>query len=348
MADAATAWAVVGLGIHAIERMLPAFRRAKRSRLAGVYSRRADVTQEVAQAHGVRAYASLDDVLEDRTVQVVYFATPHDLHKDQTLRAAAAGKHVLVEKPMALSVEDATAMVRACGAAGVKLYVAFQLRFHPAHQRARTLVQSGTIGDVVWAGARWTAQRPPDVGWRLDLRRAGGTLLAARGVHLLDLLRFTCAAEFASISGASDGLRTDKPADDTTAGTGVLASGGLAQMVCSRMVPGGGNDLEIYGTHGRIVCRDTIAAEPKGTLSVANGRREETHRYDAVDVLPAELDWVTAAIAGSDDGVGASGEDGVQVTAVTAGLIESVQTGRTVALHYPGSSEGGGAGDHRG
>jgi 1,5-anhydro-D-fructose reductase (1,5-anhydro-D-mannitol-forming) len=268
------------------------------------------------------------------------------VHTDQTVQAARAGKHVLVEKPMALSVDDATAMVRACARSRVKLYVGFHLRFHPAHQRARALVRSGAIGDLVWAGARWVSHRPPDAGWRLDLRRAGGTLLTARGVHLLDLLRFTCATEFASISGASDGLRTDKP-DDTTAGTGALVSRGLAHMVCSRLVPGGGNDLEIYGTRGTIVCRSTIGAEPKGTLTVVDGRREETNDYETADVLAAELDWVSAAVADHDDGVGARGEDGLRVTAVTAGLIQSVLMGRTVALHYPGSSEGDGAGDYR-
>jgi 1,5-anhydro-D-fructose reductase (1,5-anhydro-D-mannitol-forming) len=342
----AVRWAIVGLGIHAVERMLPAFQRARQSPLAGVYSPRAEVTRDVARTYGVRGYASFEEMLVDQTAQVLYLATPHDVHKDQTVQAARAGKHVLVEKPMALSVDDAAAMVRACAAARVKLYVGFHLRFHPAHQRVRALVRAGAIGDVVWAGARWVSYRPPDVGWRLDLRRAGGTLLTARGVHLLDLLRFTCATEFASISGASDGLRADKPADDTTAGTAVLASGGVAQMVCSRLVPGGGNDLEIYGTRGSIVCRSTIAAEPKGRLTVAHGRREETNDYETVDVLAVELDRVSSAIAGHDDGVCASGEDGLRVAAVTAGLIESVQTGRTVALHYPGLSEGDGAGDH--
>jgi 1,5-anhydro-D-fructose reductase (1,5-anhydro-D-mannitol-forming) len=331
----AVQWITVGLGIHAVERMLPAFRRAKRCRLVGVCSRRTEVTREVAHAYGVQAYAHLEEALADPAVQVVYLVTPHDQHKDQTVQAAAAGKHVLVEKPMALSVEDATAMVRACALAGVKLFVGFHLRFHPAHQRARTLVQSGAIGNVVWAGARWLSERPPDAGWRLDLHRAGGTLLTARGVHLLDLLRFTCATEFASINGASDGLRVETPADDATAGMGWLESGALAQMVCSRLVPGGDNDLEVYGTRGIIACRSTIAAEPKGTLSVSAGTMQETHTYDTADVLAAELDGISTAVTGDDDCMAARGEDGLRVTAVTTSLIESVQSGRTVRLHYP-------------
>jgi 1,5-anhydro-D-fructose reductase (1,5-anhydro-D-mannitol-forming) len=316
--------------------MLPAFRRSRLARLVGVYSRSSDVTREVAQAYGVRGYATLDDALEDREVQAVYLATPNDLHKDQTVRAARARKHVLVEKPMALSVEDATAMVRACAGAHVTLHVGFHLRFHPAHQRARTLVAAGEIGDVVWAGARWVSERPPDQGWRLDPARAGGTLLTARGVHLLDLIRFVCGTEFVSVSGCSDGLRPERPVDDTTAAMGMLASGGVAHVVCSRLVPGGGNDLEIYGTRGTIVCRSTIGAEPAGTLLVANGPAQQAQTYDRCDVLADELDGVSAAIDGLGvDDAGARGEDGARVAAVTSGLIQSVQSGRTVALHYP-------------
>jgi predicted dehydrogenase len=331
-----TNWAVVGLGVHAVERMLPAIRRARHARLVGVYSRRQDVTEEIARAYGARAYRALDDALEDPDVRAVYLATPNDLHKEQTLRAAAARKHVLVEKPMALSSEDAAAMARACASAGVGLYVGFHLRFHPAHRQARALVASGEIGDVVWAGARWVSQRPRDTGWRLDPARSGGTLLTARGVHLLDLVRFVCGTEWLSVTGFSDGLRADAPADDITAATGQLASGALAHIVCSRLIPGGSNDLEVYGTRGTVVCRSTIAVEPAGTLVVTQGAAERVSPFERCDALADEVDWVSRAAAGAPgDTVGASGQDGVRVTAVTAGLIESVRSGRTVRPRYP-------------
>ena len=329
-------WAVVGLGVHAVERMLPAMRRARHARVAGVYSRRQHVTEEIARAYGARAYRTFDDALEDPDVRVVYLATPNDVHKEQTLRAAGARKHVLVEKPMALSPEDAAAMARACAAAGVRLCVGFHLRFHPAHQQARALVASGEIGDVVWAGARWVSHRPRDTGWRLDPARSGGTLLTARGVHLLDLVRFVCGTEWLTVSGLSDGLRTDKPADDVTAATGLLGSGAFAYIVCSRLTPGGSNDLEVYGTRGAVVCRSTIAVEPAGTLALAQGEAENVYSFERCDVLADEVDWVSRTVTGApDDGVGAGGQDGVRVTALTAALIESVESGRTVRPCYP-------------
>jgi predicted dehydrogenase len=329
-------WGVVGLGTHALERMLPAFARAGCARLAGVYSRRSNVTEAVARERGVRAYRSLDAMLEDPDIHAVYLATPNDLHKDQTVRAAAARKHVLVEKPMALSVEDAAAMVRACADAGVRLYVGFHLRFHPAHRRARALVASGQIGDIVWAGARWTSRRPADTGWRLDPVRAGGTLLTARGVHLIDLIRFVCGTEFRTVGACSDGLQAAAPVDTTTAATGALASGGFAHLVCSRLVLGSGNDLEICGTRGTIMCRSTIDVEPAGTLTLTQDGTERVFSYERYDLSAEQLDWVSGAIGGRHvEPVGAGGEDGARVVAVTAGVIGSVQSERTVALHYP-------------
>ncbi|SRR5579871_419276 len=332
--ETASGWAVVGLGAHAVDRMLPALRRARRSRLVGVYSRRVDVTRRAAEAYGAKVYASFERLLEDRNVDVVYLATPNDLHRDQTVAAAEAGKHVLVEKPMALSVEDAAAMTEACRRAGVRLSVGHHLRFHPAHQRARALVASGAIGELVWATARWVSRRPPDTGWRLDFARSGGTSLTARGVHVIDLVRFVAGREFETVGGVSDGFGGRQEWDDVTAVYGALEGGGFGHALCSRLVPGAGNDLEVLGTGGTIVCRGTISTEPSGTLTVT-GASPETAAYNLIDVFAEECHWFSGQAAGDPpDGVGADADDGMRVTAVTEALIASIRTARVQRPHY--------------
>jgi predicted dehydrogenase len=160
--------------------------------------------------------------------------------------------------------------------------------------------------------------------------------LTERGVRLLDLVRFVCGTEWLTASGLSDGLRTDRPADDVTAATGLLGSGAFAYIVCSRLTPGGSNDLEVYGTRGTVACRSTIAVEPAGVLALARGPAENVYSFERCDVLADEVDWVSRTVIGApDDGVGAGGQDGVRVTALTAALIESVQSGRTVRPCYP-------------
>jgi 1,5-anhydro-D-fructose reductase (1,5-anhydro-D-mannitol-forming) len=259
---------------------------------------------------------------------------------EQTMRCAAAAKHVLVEKPMALSLEDAIAMGKACMQANVKLYVGFHLRFHPAHQRAREAVRSGEIGDIVWADARWISHKESDVGWRVDPMRSGGDILTARGVHLIDLIRFVCGTEFESIVGISDGFKPDRGADAVTAEFGSLASGGFAHFVCTRLPRRVANGFDVYGTHGAVSCCSTMATEPSGllsagTLTISCGSRTETVPYGPCDAFVEECDYVSAAITrlSASSRLGAADdEDGKRATAVALGLVTSVETGRTVML----------------
>jgi 1,5-anhydro-D-fructose reductase (1,5-anhydro-D-mannitol-forming) len=336
-AGRAVAWAVVGLGGYARERMLPALRRARGTRLAGVYTRSELVRTRVAAEYGVRGYGSLQAILEDPAVDLVYLATPHDLHAAQTVACAVAGKHVLVEKPMAVSEAEAGAMVDACTRAGVTLRVGFQFRYHPAHRHARALLASSEIGDLVWAAARWSAYRPADTGWRLDLGRAGGTLLAARGVHLIDLIRFVTDTECVAVSGMSDGLRPESPADDVTVGLLALTSGAFAHVLCTRLVAGAEDGIELYGTQGTIVCRSTFGAEPGGTLVTRSAVAERRLSYDPCDLLVAQVESANDAVRGvPGPHPAATGVDGARVVAVTTALVASVQTGRTVTLDRAG------------
>jgi predicted dehydrogenase len=329
-------WAVVGLGQFARGRLLPALSRAANTRLAGVYTRNPEVRRAVADEYGIRAYESYAAVLADPQVQIVAIVTPHDLHAEQTIQAAAARKHVFVEKPMALSVPDAVKMRRACEAAGVRLYVGFHLRFHEAHQQARDAVRSGRLGDLVCISAKWTAYREPDTGWRLDPSLSGGALLTARGVHLLDLIRFVSGAEFATIAAESDGFRTEHPADDVTAALGRLSSGAIAHVLCSRLVRGSDDTLEVSGSRGRLVCRGVLSNDNESSLVLTNGSSETVRTFPKIDMLGAEFGHVSAAVAVAAFGeeMAATATDGVRVTVVTSALVESIRNQRVMPLAY--------------
>lgn len=330
-------WAVVGLGRFARGRLLPALSRAKHGRLVGIYTRNPDVRRTVAQEYGAVAYETYEALLTDPQVEIVGLVTPHNLHTEQAIHAAEAGKHVFVEKPMALSVPEAVKMLGACAAAGVGLYVGFHLRFHDAHQQARELIRSGRLGDLVWVSARWTAYREQDTGWRLDPASSGGTILTARGVHLLDLIRFVADAEFQTICGESDGFRPERPADDVTAALGRLSSGATAHMLCSRLFRNSDDTLEVCGARGRLVCRGILSSDDRCSLVLINASGETVRTFQKADMFAAELDHVSAAVgeAASRDGIGATGVDGVRVTAVTAALVDSIRGHRVSVIEYP-------------
>lgn len=335
-------WAVVGLGRFARGRLLPALSRAPHARLAGVYTRNPEVRQAVAGEYGVRAYETYHAVLADPNAQIVGLVTPHDVHAEQAVAAARAGKHVFVEKPMAVTVPDAAKMAAACEAARVGLFVGFHLRFHEAHQRAREVVRSGRLGDLVWISARWAAYRDQDTGWRLDPWQSGGTILTARGVHLLDLIRYVSGAEFETVSGESDGFRPEHVPDDTTALLGRLSSGASASMLCSRLFRGSDDTLEACGTRGRLVCRGVLSNADTASLVLADESGETLRTFPNADMLALEIDHVSAAISSGrwPDPIAAGGTDGFRVTAVTAALVDAIRGRRTTCVDYGKHTQG--------
>ena len=153
---------------------------------------------------------------------------PNSLHAEHTIAAAQAGKHVLVEKPMAVSVSQAQEMVGACRRAGVTLGVAFQLRTHPAHQEMRKLVQDGVLGVIPMAQAQWGTRA---VRGQLEVRARTGlsswweapelighaSTMMGTGVHAIDLLHYILGEPVTEVAAISDGQTAAKPLEQAAA-----------------------------------------------------------------------------------------------------------------------------------
>src|SRR5438128_10042124 len=166
-------WAIITTGLHADLKIAPALNATPDAELVAVYSRDQGRAEAFAQKHGAKvAYSDLEALLCDSRVEAVFIASPNALHATQTLAAARAGKHVLVEKPMATTLDDAVAMVRACRDAGVKLGVGYHLLQHPGQREVQQLIDQGGIGHVALAqgemgiGVRDQIAPPPSRGER--------------------------------------------------------------------------------------------------------------------------------------------------------------------------------------
>ena len=132
-------WGVLGCASIATRKVIPAMQRSARCDVVAIASRDAELATATAAELGIiRAYGSYDALLADDDVEAVYIPLPNHLHAEWTLRAAAAGKHVLCEKPLAMSAAEAAEMVDGCAAAGVLLMEAFMYRLHPLWQRVRS------------------------------------------------------------------------------------------------------------------------------------------------------------------------------------------------------------------
>ena len=158
-------WAMIGTGrVH--RWMAPAIKAAEDTRLLGVLSRDKTRAEVFAEKQGIpMAYDSLNKLLDNPEINVVYIASPNGLHAEQTIKAAEAGKHVLCEKPMAPTTAECRSMIEACQKQGVKLGIALQFRQHPAHLKMREIVASGELGQMVFANAQLEIPPIPTPRW---------------------------------------------------------------------------------------------------------------------------------------------------------------------------------------
>ena len=173
---------------------IDAMRGLESCRLVGIHARRQEPLRQQAEELGTRMYPTLDDVLSDDEVDAIVIATPHPPHLKITTRAAAAGKHVLAEKPLGVTPSEADAQVAACREAGVKLGVLFNNRFRPEAQKMRQLLDEGAIGDIYRSEMSSAMLRSQDYYDRLDWRgrwdAEGGGALLNQGIHGIDMYQW--------------------------------------------------------------------------------------------------------------------------------------------------------------
>ncbi len=181
-------WIVIGIGNIATRRVLPAILTEPRSRLYAL------VTRDPAKAapFGVRVWTALDEALADPAVQAVYVGTPVFMHAPQTIQSLRAGKHVLCEKPMAMSEEQARSMLNAADESGKTFGVAYYRRSYPKVQRAKQLLAAGAIGKPVLAELTSHAwfDGQGSRSWLVDPAKAGGGPLFDVASHRIDVLNF--------------------------------------------------------------------------------------------------------------------------------------------------------------
>jgi predicted dehydrogenase len=193
-------FALVGLGRLTLQQLLPAFAQCRKARVTALVSGSPEKLQAVARQYGISAcysYAEMELLAMNADVQCVYIVLPNALHRVFTERAAAAGKHVLCEKPLATSSDDARAMVDACRDAGVKLMTAYRIHYQPHNLRARELVAAGTHGRIVAYSATNVQSSAPNAAeqWRHKAALAGGGALPDIGLYCLNTARFISGEE---------------------------------------------------------------------------------------------------------------------------------------------------------
>ena len=329
-------WGLIGASTIAREWVIDAIRAQPGHQVVAVMSSDAKRAAEYAEANRIAsAYSELSALLADSKIDAVYISTTNELHKTQTLAAAAAGKHVLCEKPLAMTVADAREMVAACAKAGVVMGTNHHLRHAATHRKMRELVNTGAIGKPLFARVFHAVYLPPHLqGWRLHKPTAGGGVIVDITCHDADTLRFLLGSEPLEAVALSQqaGLATGEVED------GVMAvlrfdNGVLAQLHDAFTVKHANTGLEIYGTEGSIIARDVMTQRPVGEVILRTGSEESVILVEHENLYVRAVRTFVAAVAGQ--GVpAASGEDGVRSLATALAVLEASRSGQRVAIRY--------------
>ncbi|MEE8465330.1 MAG: Gfo/Idh/MocA family oxidoreductase, partial [Dehalococcoidia bacterium] len=339
-------WAIIGAGMHPHQKVAPAIGITTDAELIAVLSRDQGRADAFAETHGAKVgYSNMEDLLADSRIEAVFVASPNAAHVGHTVQAAKAGKHVLSEKPMATSVDDALTMVRACQTNGVKLGLGFELRFHPAHLLARDLVAQGSLGRVRlvqghWGrGERGAPEHLPRTGlrewWEDPKAMGGGSVIMGLGVHVFDLVRFVMGQEINEVTAMTDGQTDSQPLEHIASMSLRLDDGTIANISCGRMLPDTLNNFTVYGTDGRFTGTATVWEARMGSVEVVSEtvNQTESYEYDYLANFVAELSDFHAALK-EDREPAATGIDGLRSTEVNSAVIQAAKTGRVVRIEH--------------
>ncbi len=224
---------VAGLG-RAFSVMLPTFTRHPAVRLVAAADTRTEARKRFAEEFSAKAYDTVAALCADPAVDAVYVATPHQFHREHATQAAQAGKHLLIEKPMALTIEDCTAIVDAARRAGVHVVVGHSHSFDAPVQHLRKLIESGAFGQVRMINALnytdylYRPRRPEE----LDTSKGGGAIFN-QAAHQVDMVRLVAGAPVTGVRAVTGSWDAARPTEGAYATLLTFANGAFASLVYS-------------------------------------------------------------------------------------------------------------------
>ena len=339
-------FAVVGAGMIG-ELHAKVISEMEGAELAAVCSRSMERAKGLTDTYGGEPTTDFDGLLKREDVDAVSVCTASGEHAAFGIPAARAGKHVLVEKPIEISLEKADALIEACHKEGVKLGVIFQLRFLDASQEVKRALDDGVLGNPVMADCYMKFHRPQSYydgsRWKGTLALDGGGALINQGIHGLDLL-LHLAGEVASVQAYTGILAHENiEVEDTCAAAVKYASGALGVIQATTSIhPDFQQRIEIHGTQGTIILEGTEDTWIKHWETFGERREVEeplvVEHHGAAAVLEEggeghqrQIEDFVQAIRG-DREPAVNGEEGRRSLAVVQAVYESARTGSQVVL----------------
>ena len=325
-------WGLIGASTIAREWMIEAIRAAG-GEVVAVMSGDPERANRFAAEKGITTAVTSLDAFLGSGIDAVYISTTNELHCSQTLSAAAAGKHVLCEKPLALNLADARRMVEVCKAAGIVMGTNHHLRNAATHRALRAAIKQGRIGRPLFARVFHAVYLPPHLqGWRITTPGAGAGVIMDITVHDADTLRFVLDDEPTEVTALSQSSGMAAGGiEDGVMGAIRLRSGLIAQFHDAFTTKFATTGFEIHGSEGALVATNCMTQRPVGELLLRTAAGEERLPLDHENLYARSLTAFHAAIRG-EGAPAATGEDGVRSMAVALAALESAATGRVTTV----------------
>jgi 1,5-anhydro-D-fructose reductase (1,5-anhydro-D-mannitol-forming) len=328
-------WGLIGASNIARQYMIRAINAQPDAAVIGVVSSKPErAAAFAAEMNLPRHFDSLDALLADPDIDCVYISTTNENHHVQTIAAANAGKHVLCEKPLALTLADAQEMVAACQQAGVVMSTNHHLRNAGLHRRMRDLIEKGAVGEILAIRVFHAVFLPEFLqGWRIDSPAAGGGVVLDITVHDADTVRFVTGDDPAEVTAmtATHGMGKSGLAD-TVMGVMRMKQGALVQFHDAFTIKHMPTGFEVHGTDGSLVARNCMTQSPVGELYLRRGTEErEIDDFDRDDLYTRSVRNFMAAVNATGN-PSASAEDGLWSLATALAVSESANSGRVVPI----------------
>ena len=329
-------WGLIGASTIAAQYMIGAIRAQQGNTIASVLSGSADRGWDFAAEHDIpQSLTDLDAQLSG-DIDAVYISTTNEKHFPQAMAAIAARKHVLCEKPLAMTLDDAVTMVRAACDAGVSFATNHHLRNAGSHLKVKELISSGRIAKVLAVRIAHAVYLPTNLqGWRIDNAAAGGGVIPDIVVHDADTVRFHLeegpvdVIAFDSTSGMGQGV------EDSAMSVWRMPSGVMVQTHEAFTVRYAGTAFEVHGTDGSIFARNVMTQQPVGEITLRDASGEDVVPYSDHNLYERAVGMFVAACDGQG-APSASGVDGVKSLAVAAAVKEAAVTGQRITVDYGG------------
>ena len=316
-------WGLIGCGDIAERRVAPALQVLESCDLVGINRARFELAQPFADHFGARkVFRHWQDLIADDEIEAVYIATPVYLHAEQAITAAHAGKHVLCEKPMAMSVEECARMIEACKARRVHLGLAYYRHYYPAVHRIKQIVNSGELGRIVLIQISVLGyfDRQPGAPrhWLLVREQSGGGPMMDVGCHRIEVMLNIMGA-VRRITGRSANIRFQREVEDTSHAHFEFENGAHGLLTVTHASYESTDTLDIFGTKGSI--HVPVLNDGDMRIITAEGERIEKHPQLPNVHLPLIEDFTRSVL--HDSPVTVDGSIGREVNRIIAKIYNN-------------------------